>query len=50
MWLKHKKTGNTWYVTDEEHIKRLIKSGDFEQVEVEEKKSSKRAPTKRDDA
>ena len=49
MWLKHKKTGNTWYVTDEEHVKRLIKSGDFEQVE-EGKKPQKRTTAKRDEA
>lgn len=49
MWLKNKKTGLKWFVA-EEHVKRLLKSGDYEQVEAEEKKPQKKASVKRDEA
>lgn len=49
MWLENKKTGLKWFVT-KEHAKRLLKSGDYEQVEVEEKKTQKKASVKRDEA
>jgi len=49
MWLQNKKTGLKWFVSDEDHAKRLLKSGDFEQVE-EEKKPQKKASVKRDEA
>mgnify|MGYP000264108647 CR=1 FL=1 len=48
MWLQNKKTGLKWFVSDEDHAKRLLKSGDFEQVE-EEKKPQKRTTAKRDE-
>lgn len=52
MWLQNKKTGLKWFVSDEDHAKRLLKSGDFKQVEVgiEEKKPQKKVPAKRDEA
>jgi len=48
MWLKNQKTGQKWFISDKEHAKRLLKSGDFEpaEAETEEKKPSKK--TKRD--
>jgi hypothetical protein len=52
MWLQNKKTGLKWFIADEDHVKRLLKSGDFEQVEAgtEEKKTQKKAAAKRDEA
>ncbi|MED5050651.1 hypothetical protein P9850_02040 [Anoxybacillus rupiensis] len=50
MWLENKKTGLKWFIANEDHAKRLLKSGDFEKVEVEEKKPQKKAPAKRDEA
>jgi hypothetical protein len=41
LWVQNKKTGLKWYVS-EEHAKRLLKSGDYEQVEEEEKASRKK--------
>lgn len=48
MWVKNQKTGQKWFIADEEHVKRLLKSGDFEptEAETEEKKPAKK--TKRD--
>ncbi|WP_248891530.1 DUF7302 family protein [Bacillus methanolicus] len=48
MWLKNKKTGMKWYVT-EEHAERLLKSGDYEQTEAEEKTVRKKTTAKRDE-
>jgi len=48
MWLQSKKTGKKWFIANEDHAKRLLKNGDFEQVEVEEKKLQKKAASKSD--
>ncbi|WP_274853255.1 DUF7302 family protein [Bacillus methanolicus] len=48
MWLKNKKTGLKWYVS-KEHAERLLKSGDFEQTEAEEKPIKKKSTAKRDE-
>lgn len=42
MWLQNKKTGLKWFIADKDHAKRLLKSGDFEQVEAEEKENRKK--------
>lgn len=42
MWLQNKKTGLKWFVANEDHRKRLLKTGDFEPVEAEEKENRKK--------
>jgi hypothetical protein len=48
MWLQNKKTGLKWFVVDKDHIKRLMKSGDFEPVEVETEEKGNRKKQTRD--
>lgn len=48
MWLQNKKTGLKWFIADEDHAKRLLKSGDFEQVEVETEEKGNRKKQTRD--
>jgi hypothetical protein len=50
MWLHNKKTGRKWFITDEDHRKRVLKTGDFEPVEadVEEKANRKKQTNQRD--